>query len=92
MIMNGMRGRSPALRRASDMRDAVTCNVETFFNQHCLFIMASTPSEAGDEGKSSQSDQDPEIAGLQRRCWIAARCRQQAFSAVVVDVVSQHCH
>ena len=24
--------------------DAVTCNIETFFNQHCLFIMASTRS------------------------------------------------
>jgi hypothetical protein len=24
--------------------DAVSCNVETFFNQHCLFIMASTRS------------------------------------------------
>jgi len=24
--------------------DAVTCNIETFFNQHCLFIIASTRS------------------------------------------------
>jgi len=24
--------------------DAVTCTIETFFNQHCLFIMASTRS------------------------------------------------
>ena len=22
--------------------NAVTCNIETFYNQHCLFIMAST--------------------------------------------------
>jgi hypothetical protein len=41
---NGSDLASEKMRLTDLAGDAATCNIETFFNQHCLFIMASTRS------------------------------------------------
>lgn len=41
---NGSDVATEKMKLADLAGDAVTCDIETFFNQHCLFIMASTRS------------------------------------------------